>query len=520
MILKLKNGFVPFLNKQILAVDTKRVTLDRVMTNLFMLIYADGAPVRLKKSNGFTVESIMQDIVPHLEEEGRMVGAMEHPDAIEDWLRSSLLNFVNRGNMLKENIASLSPFHLLSYRIQNKKYCRDYLTSDQLYLMLRTSPDVLDGLRRYLGVGCDFKKKGIVPADVSDVDTAGVLQLTSRLHETLSTNTTLNTIEPLLKGQTALFTDDVRRLLAYKDVLPRMVFIDYFRILCGMHLALYTMKVIHLLPKMVAACTTEVEDDWSLTVDLTDNLESRFSHIACQDMERVLNECRSYVRATYTINIVAQKCIADRDAPIKDVLETLKKGICQDGIKGELLKIRNEGLKDKNDKEFDQADFDDLLFYYDKDDYLGKYVHVLESSNLGCSQYRYLREFLDAVAMKNSPSKLMADGRSRRHPRRGAMGSKLLETLVQILVLRPNPDGKTYQSRSLSIDELAQAIRHRYGLIINGSTEPRFANADVGAHAAFAENMEAFRSKLRHTGFYTDLSDSSILQKIRPRYKL
>ena len=151
---------------------------------------------------------------------------------------------------------------------------------------------------------------------------------------------------------------------------------------------------------------------------------------------------------------------------------------------------------------------------------MGRYVHLLESSNLGCSQYRYLREFLDAVAMKNSPSKLMADGRSRRHQRRGAIGSKLLETMVQILVLRPNADGKTYQSRPLSIEELAQAIRQRYGLIINGTTEPRFANADVETHAAFSENMGAFREKLRQTGFYTDLSDSCVLQKIRPRYKL
>lgn len=516
MILKLPRGHVHFLNERILAVDTKRVTLDRVLTNLFMLIYANGAPVRLKKSNGFTVESIMQDIVPSLEEDGRLVGASEHPDAIRDWLRSSLLNFVNRGNMFRENVASLNPFHLLSYRIQNRKYCRDYDTSDQLYMMLRTCPGVLGELRDYMGVGWDFKKKCIVPANVSDVDTAGVLQLTCRLHETLSTNTSLNTIEPLLKGQTALFTDDVSRLLAYKEVLPRIVFIDYFRILCGLHLALYTMKVVHLLPKMVAARTTSVEDDWSLAVDLTDNLESRFSHIACQDMERVLNECRAYVRATYTINVVGG------DAPIEEVLNAMKDGISSEvknDSKKRLADVRKD-LDDHSDKEFDKGDFDELFFYYDKDDYVGRYVHLLESSNLGCSQYRYLREFLDAVTMKNSPSKLMADGRSRRHQRRGAIGSKLLETLVQILVLRPNADGKTYQSRPLSIEELAQAIRQRYGLIINGMTEPRFANADIETHAAFAENMEALKDKLRQTGFYTDLSDSCVLQKIRPRYKL
>ena len=119
--------------------------------------------------------------------------------------------------------------------------------------------------------------------------------------------------------------------------------------------------------------------------------------------------------------------------------------------------------------------------------------------------------------MKNSPSKLLADGRSRKYPRRGALGSKLLETLVQILVLEP-VDGGKYQSKSLSIDELARLIRSRYGLIINGIGDSRFKNADVETCSAFKENMDAFKNKLRQIGFYTDLSDACLLQKIRPRY--
>ena len=116
------------------------------------------------------------------------------------------------------------------------------------------------------------------------------------------------------------------------------------------------------------------------------------------------------------------------------------------------------------------------------------FIQVLEKSNLGGYQYRYLREFIDSTSMKNSPSMLLADSRSRRDPRRGALGSKLLETLVQILVLRETPSG-FYESRSLSIDELAEGIRQRYGLIINGVGEKRFANADVEMNSAFRTNM-------------------------------
>ena len=113
----------------------------------------------------------------------------------------------------------------------------------------------------------------------------------------------------------------------------------------------------------------------------------------------------------------------------------------------------------------------------------------------------------------------IADSRSKRHPRRGALGSKLLETLVQLLVLTEKSPG-VFETKSLSIDELVSGIRERYGLIINGINEPRFSDADISMNAAFRTNMDALKDKLRQIGFYTDMSDACILQKIRPRYKL
>ena len=120
--------------------------------------------------------------------------------------------------------------------------------------------------------------------------------------------------------------------------------------------------------------------------------------------------------------------------------------------------------------------------------------------------------------MKNTETAFIADGRSKKHPRRAVLGSKLIETLVQLLVLEIE-DNK-FVSKPLSIDELIDKLRDRYGIIINGLDEARFANTDVQTHLAFKENVEAFKNKLRQIGFYTDLSDANILQKIRPRYKI
>ena len=523
MILKLKRGtgVDAFMNKGIFYAEGKAVTLDRVLTNLFMKIYTGNQKYTPAHRGEYTIEEL-KGIINLLEEAGELKGAKENPEAVEDWLRSSLLELVNRGNVVKEHIATLKPLHLLSFRVQNVKFCKDYRASEQLYLMLNSSPEVMNGLRKYLGKGYDKETKSIVTGEKLDVDTTGLIHIANTQKQRKTANTEIEKpTEPFLKKQTELFNDDIRRLLLYKDKLPRAVFIDYLRILCGFHLCLYIMKVIYLLPKMVSVGTRDIEDDWSMVVDLTDNLDSVVAPYACRDVERMENSFGQYIRSTYMADIV-QKRLKDRgvNSSIDEVLRILKNDTNRSAeyFEIQLAQIRSS-LPDKDEKEFDREDFDEMLQYFPKDDFFGKLVHVLEKSNLGTYQYKYLKNFIDKVSMKNSPSMLLADSRSVRHPRRGVIGSKLLETMVQLLVLREKSNGQ-YETHSLSIDELAAGIRDRYGIIINGLNEPRFADGDVAVNNAFHENMEALKNKLRQIGFYTDMSDACILQKIRPRYNL
>lgn len=518
MILKLKKGtgVQAFLNKEIFYVDVKSVKLDRVLTNLFIKMYADGAPVSMAFRKEYTID-ILKENLATLENQGVMHGVSDNPDGVEDWLRSSLLELVNRGNVVKEHVSTLKPLHLLSFRVQNSKFCRDYRASDQLYLMLRSNPEVMHGLVRYLSKGWDKQTGEIVSSENLDVDTTGILYITKPLRERKTLNKVAEAIpQPFLRDQATLFNDDIRRLLLYKDKLPRAVFIDYLRILCGFHLALYAMKLIYLLPKMVDAGSRQVEDNWSMLVDVTDDLDSIVSAYACKDVERMQNGIGKYIRSTYMADIIQDRKPCSIDKALRILKEENNKS---DGFYESVLNGIRKDLPNSDEKEFDKEDFREMLELFPEDDYFDMLVHVLEKSNLGNYQYRYLHEFLDAVAMKNSSSMLLADSRSRRHPRRGALGSKLLETLVQLLVLKEKPTGG-YETRSLSIDELISEIRDRYGLIINGVNEKRFANADVEMNEAFRKNVEAFKDKLRQIGFYTDMSDACILQKIRPRYKM
>lgn len=521
MILKLKRGtgVDAFLNKDIFYAEGKAVTLDRVLTNLFMKIYTGNQKMRPAYTKEYTIEKL-KEFVEILQDNGDFKGAKENPEAVEDWLRSSLLELVNRGNVVKEHIATLKPLHLLSFLVQNAKFCKDYRASEQLYLMLSCCPEVMNGLKRYLTKGWDKDAKEVVKSESLDVDTTGILYLTKGLRLRKLQNTEIEKpTQPFLVKQTELFNDDIRRLLLYKDKLPRAVFIDYLRILCGFHLCLYIMKVIYLLPKMIESGTRDIEDDWSMVVDLTDNLDSVVAPYACKDVERMENGFGHYIRGTYMADII-QKRLKDRGAnsSIDDVLRVLKyeNDNSAEYFESQLSQIRSS-LPEKDEKEFDREDFNEMLEYFPADDFFSKLVHVLEKSNLGAYQYNYLRSFIDKVSMKNSSSMLLADSRAIRHKRRGVIGAKLLETLVQLLVLREKGNGQ-YEARPLSIDQLADEIRNRYGLVINGLKEKRFSDGDVATNYAFHVNMEALKNKLRQIGFYTDMSDACILQKIRPRY--
>ena len=510
-----------FRDPYIFAADVKAITLDNVLVNLFMLMRNNGARIKLMlKSGTFHDIKSLKKYFSILENRNNILGYSQNPDAVESWIRSSLVNMVYRGKA-KENIASMRPLHLESYRIRNQKHTKDYNTADQLFIMISQRPEVMNALKSYLSIGWDNASRKIVDSPTLDVDTAGILHLIKLVDIDTKVPTAQMEIKPILKKQANLFCDDIMRLLAYQHSIPRSVFIDYLRILTGFHLSLYFQKLVYLLPKMVEEGTLDVEDDWSQVVDLTDKLDSCVSPIACADMDKTLNSLMDYIRASYAIRVMRRQIAPHTSVAV--ALSMIKNTPVEINaqINANLNNIYNRYSSEaKTTEEFQEAaqNAKELQEYlqYEKTP-LEKYVQCL--MKVGAAyQLKYSREFLDKASMKNEVSALMIDGRSRKYTRRGAIGSKLLEVLVQLLVLNPRDNGE-FESRPLSIRQLAQEIRDRYGLIIDGANEPRFKDADIKTHQAFKDNMTALKNKLRQIGFYTDLSDASSLQKIRPRYK-
>lgn len=508
-----------FRNEKIFAADFKTITLEHVLVNLFMLIRNKGKRIKPKLTKGYfhNIDNL-HNYFKKLEQAGALSGYSENKDAIEIWMRSSLVNMVFRGNASKENVSSLRPMHLECYRIRNTKYARDYNTADQVFIMLSQQPAVMDSLKKYLSVGWDSQHNSIVGSNQLDVDTAGILHLMKLVNIDVDAKGAKNVVsgEPLLIEQSNLFCEDVKRLLAYQEIIPRSVFIEYLNIIIGFHLSLYFLKLVYLLPRMVENGRVEDDGTWSVLVDASGRLNSSVAPLACAEMESKLNGLMEYIRATFKIDAVQRYVCDSSSDSVANIIEIMKNPP-EDfdfTFKQRLKDIYSRYKGD--DAQENKEGLDEYLKYEPTN--FDKYIQCIMKTR-SAYHYKFSFWFLDSVAMKNKESAFLADGRSRKTPRRAVLGTKLLEVLVQLLVLSPK-EGGGYESKALSIDELAKQLRTRYGLIVDGTKEEKYRNAEIDAQIAFKNNMEALKNKLRQIGFYADMSDAAILQKIRPRYTI
>jgi hypothetical protein len=505
-----------FRNELIFTADAKAVNIDNTLVNLFMLLKHNGIRPKQRSRSGdstFIKISTLRKVLAKLEEDGWISGFNENPEAAVMWIRSNLVNMVHRGKVEQEKISSLRPIHIESYRVRNAPNTRDYFTADQVYLMLGVNQTVREDLKNFLMEGWDNTTNSILSGNKMDVDSLGILHIIKNVKPGyLESSTTLNQITPLLYNQSELYCDDVRRLLVYKSIISRNVLIDYLKTITSFHLSVYIQKLVYFLPKMVAQGDIKIKENWNIVLDATDNFESKIAKIAAEDAEILTNHVYDYVKSTFQINAALRKLKLGKNNS-ENLLKALK--VLKDRPSD--FEIYFETLWDNLYYELEEEDkllYDDLVKF--ENTYFDRYIELILKVR-GAYQYRYHVQLIDNLAQKNNERGFMFQGRSRKHPRRFVLGTRLLETLVQILVL--DRQGNSFSTRSLSIEELIQQIRERYGLVINGLSEDRFKNADLNTHLAFKENVESFKLKLRQIGFYNDLSDAYILQRIRPRYE-
>ncbi len=253
-------------------------------------------------------------------------------------------------------------------------------------------------------------------------------------------------------------------------------------------------------------------------VDCGDDPTTPLARMAEKDAAFLYGRIHDYIRATFSINMALQFCQRNDRRNVEDIDAALA-AIKSRGVRWEeRFNLRQEDiLSVLNDEQ--RETFQPILHLR-----LPSFETFIEMvmQVRGNFHFQYNRQLLDNLLQKNKENGLIWKGRSRKHNRRFWLSSRLLETFVQLAVLkvRNEPGKPPFYSDPILIEQFLSWLHHRYGFIINGLEHPRYKSENPAVHQAFQHNVARLKHRLREIGFFNVLSDAYIMQRIRPRYEI
>lgn len=524
-----------FKAEEITYLDRKTIQLDRMLLNFFELLRYDGHPAVRRRRKQIDVESLVALIASA---EGRFEGFAEQPDVTRAWLVGDLLEMINRGKPDREAVVGPRPFHLNAFKLANPKYMADYGASMQVWAMLfHADRPLISRLKTFFGHGLDPATDRYDGATPLDLETLAVLGLVDQVAMDHSSTPGRDPIAPLCLGQGRTLADDLRRLLAYEGAVPRHVLANYVRITLALHLSLLQLRLFRLVPDWVARaqrgdappqCGAETGDEldrhccpyaFEIVVDLIEDPNGPTAALARTSATEHIDGISAYVRAVILLNRVKDfsemlaargqresvKTVRDLLAIVADPPDSM------DGFFG--ARITDAIALDK-DEELDPI-AQSILRLGDNMSQLEQYVELVCLARLKDERNRLIH-LLDSLSEKNKPGGFLHQTSGARSPRWFVLGSRLLETLVQLAVVERAADGAV-RARPILIDEFVGWLHDRYGFVIYA---PAHRPVPPEEQAAWRANEKALRERLHQIGFFTDLSDAYNSQTLRPRYEV
>ena len=529
--------------------DFKHIEMDRVLTMLFPRLKYDGwASRRPPRGGDLTVDTFMADFLEHPE---WFTGFDRYPQVVSRWLETDLLDVVNRGRA-NQAVAAPRPLHGNTYKFRNAKHTRDYGAAEQLYWMLYYARKgkgqaARDALKRFFFAGIDLVTDRYDASAPVDVETQAILRLDQQVTQDMKDSKEPSRYPPLCIGQADILADDVLRLLAYEPYIPRSVLVDYLKTLMAFHLALYHLKLLPLLPKLVKQrggsdicqakeCPVDAGSDQALAgcpyrlalvVDMGDVANSHMAELSRASTDRLYRRIPAFVQANFVVKKLDEmaeylsKKIGKLAAPssgvfaVGDLVELLKPE--HEAERQAYFKARLAGLIEESASGDEEPD-PEIRGVAAMG--LGEFESFIEILMAYRGRYhrQYITECLDALLLKNKDNGLLAQSRAKGSPRRFQLGSKLLEVLLQIAVL--TPESGRFVTREIRIEDLLSLLRERYGLYIDRLPESAEGSHSILERRALRLNLETFKRRLREIGFYQDLSDAYVTQKVSPRYAI
>ncbi len=528
-------------------IDFKHLEMDRVLTLLFPRLKYDGYGSRREpRKTDLTVDEFLRDFLDHPE---WFEGVSDSADIVRCWIETELMDVVNRGKP-SQAIAAPRPLHGNTYKFRNSRHARDYGAAEHLYWMLYHARHgrgqaARDALRRFFFPGIDPLTDRHDPNSVVDVETQAILRFDEQVTADMRDSKEPERFQPLCIGNADVLADDTLRLLAYEAHVPRSVLVEYLKTLFAFHLAIYHVKLFKLLPAMVsqragdAGCDqtscSVVPSQWEaqrdcphvprFLVDFSTTTNTVMAELARRSADTHYRRILRYVQSQYLVRKLDEcaRYLSTRTAklplPAAGYFSV-----------AELLQLLRPPLSSETDAYFKMRLATLLEDCGDEDGEIDPEIRRITELNLndvdafveilmvmrGAYHRRYITEFLDSLLKRQNSGMLH---QSKSSPRRFAMGSHLLEVLLQVAVLESYPGG--FRTREIRIDELLKFFGGRYGIFVDQfPTGDGFGEPSIEERQALRSNLDAFKVRLRELGFFRDLSDAYVTQTITPRYAI
>lgn len=527
--------------QKISHIDYTTLNMDRVLVHLFPRLRYDGYPSRRPmRRRDLTVDAFVEEIT---ENPKWFNGFVDYEEIVRKWVETELMDVVNRGRA-NQAVASPRPLHGNIYKFRNTKHTRPRGVADQLFWMIyyaRNGQAARDRLREFFFEGIDPLTDRYKPEVQVDVETQALLWFGEKQVQQDRKDEThkLPDFRPLLPGHADLLADDVLRLLAYQKHIPRSVLVEYIKTLFSFHLALYHLRLLKVLPLLLsdgspgAALLDEsplsanpkvspTHYQIGLVVDMGDASNPHMRTLAERSCELHYRRIPQYIRAHFAVKKLDE---------LADYLTTKTRKLAapEGGIFsiGQLLELLEEPHLEEQEAYFkarlanvvEQTDLDPEIIditglgLNDFDTFV-EVINMLRSKSTKAKMVKAL----DSLLQKNKSNGIARQASIAKSPRAYSMGSKLLETLLQIAVLTSD-DGVSYRTREIRVDELLTFLRQRYHLYIDQlPSHDGFPEMSIIDRQALRLNVESFKRRLREIGFFQDLSDAYITQTIAPRY--
>jgi len=525
---------------KIMPIDANNVIFEQAFARLLVLVRTKGLPITSTTKDTLHPQDLVKIVVQDNEHFQGIKDDPQRKRLLEHWIANDFTTCIKegRGHTGEARIASMKPIHISTIKLLDPRIrSQDRDVSLFLYNVFHDSGLIIgdqESFLPFLTLGTmDFGEYDLklneTEARTLDIETLFLLRLLEHFKVDMADRKRkVLSHDFLCPAQKQLIVNDTARLLVYRDSIPRRELIQYLMMLLSFHTALYSMKTFSIVNSIIenkkfrcARCRSikpeTLGDLWQcdhhpdIFVDLTNAQNESCDELAKQSVAHHYAVMYRYFRSHYKLAKLDE--FARATPGYSGSMDELIKFMNHRDLDG-FFKYKLSDAITVNEGEEQDPDIQAILDL--KLPPFEAYVEILTQKTFK-TRIRNHKSLMASLCGLNREEGFLHGGRGQK--RKYILGNQLLELLVQLAVVdaRTRQGHPEFYTKPITITDFVRWLHDRYGIRIDTTTQP---SDSPEIARALEVNYSALKDRLRQLGFFTDLSDASISQVIRPRFPI